>query len=189
MSVDEARKKKKNKMRKRYILRSAVLALLIGLTVYALYSNHNKDKEIYQPGDEAPDFELTQINDQNEMEKVRMSELQGKGVMLNFWATYCEPCEKEIPYMQSLYPDYKDDIEIVAVSLDTGKLVVDDFIDKYDLTFPIPHDKQSEVRGLYNVKPIPSTFFIDEDGIIVDKVEGALTLDKLEDYFKEIQPQ
>ena len=73
MSVDEARKKKKNKMRKRYILRSAVLALLIGLTVYALYSNHNKDKEIYQPGDEAPDFELTQINDQNEMEKVRMS--------------------------------------------------------------------------------------------------------------------
>src|SRR5699024_11421065 len=87
-----------------YILRSAVLVLLIGLTVYALYSNHNKDKEIYQPGDEAPDFELTQINDQNEMEKVRMSELQGKGVMLNFWATYCEPCEVEIPYMQSLYP-------------------------------------------------------------------------------------
>src|SRR5699024_2184722 len=110
MSVDEARKKKKNKMRKRYILRSAELALLIGLTVYALYSNHNKDKEIYQTEDEAQDLELKQINEQNEMEKVRMSELQGKGFMLNFWATYCEPCEKEIPYMQSLYPDYKDDI-------------------------------------------------------------------------------
>src|SRR5699024_1815662 len=106
-----------------------------------------KDKEIYQPGDEAPDFELTQINDQNEMEKVRMSELQGKGVMLNFWATYCEPCEKEIPYMQSLYPDYKDDIEIVAVSLDTVKLVVDDINDKDDLTFPNPHDKKLELLG------------------------------------------
>src|SRR5699024_4183682 len=116
MSVDEARKKKKNKMRKRYILRSAVLALLIGLTVYALYSNHNKDKESYQPGDERTEFELTQINEKNEMEKIRMSNIKGKGVMLNFWATYCEPCEKEIPYMQSLYPDYKDDIEIVAVS-------------------------------------------------------------------------
>src|SRR5699024_3070926 len=101
----------------------------------------------------------------------------------------CEPCEKEIPYMQSLYPEYKDDIEIVAVRLDTGKLVVDDFIDKYELTFPIPHDKQSEVRGQDNVKRIPSTFFSYEDGIIVDKVEGALTLDKLEDYFKEIQPE
>src|SRR5699024_11410453 len=116
------------------------------------------------PGDEAPDFELTQINDQNEMEKVRMSELQGKGVMLNFWATYCEPCEKEIPYMQSLYPDYKDDIEIVAVSLDTGKLVVDDFIDNYDLTFTILHNKQSEVRGLYNVKPIPRPVVIVKNG-------------------------
>src|SRR5699024_11871620 len=103
---------------------SEVVAILLGCNVYALYPNHNKDKEIYQPGDEAPDFEWTQINDQNEMEKVRMSELQGKGVMLYFWATYCEPCEKEIPYMQALYPDYKDDIEIVAVSLDTGKLVV-----------------------------------------------------------------
>src|SRR5699024_12472472 len=98
MSIDEARKKKKNKMRVRYILRSAVLALLIGLTVYALYANHNKDKEIYPPGDEAPDFELTQINDQNEMEKVRTSELAGKGEILNSTATYCEPWEKEMPY-------------------------------------------------------------------------------------------
>src|SRR5699024_12442478 len=120
-----------------------------------------------QPAEEAPDFEMTQINNQNEMEKVRMSELQGKGVMLNFWATYCEACEKEIPYMQSLYPDYKDDFEIVAVILDTGILVVDDFIDKYDLSIRIPLDTQSEERGLYDVKPIANTFFIVEAGIVV----------------------
>lgn len=188
MSVEEARKNKKKKMRNRYIFRSAILVAMVAIIIYTLVTNFNKDREIYQEGDEAPDFELKQINEENELETIRMSELQGKGVMLNFWATYCEPCEVEIPFMQSLYPEYEDDIEIVAVSLDAGELVVDRFVDKYDLTFPIPHDKKGEVMDLYKVGPIPSTFFIDKDGIIVDKVDGALTLDKLEGHFKEIQP-
>ena len=189
MSVEEARKKKEKKMRKRYIFRSAVLGVLILAVVYALFSNYNKDKEVYSAGDEAPDFELKQVNENNEEETIRLSDLKGKGVMLNFWATYCEPCEAEVPFMQSLYPDYSDDIEIVAVSLDAGELVIDRFIDKHDLTFPVVHDKQSEVMDLYKVGPIPSTFFIDENGKIVEKVSGALTLDKLEDHFKEIQPK
>ena len=189
MSVEEARKKKQNKMKKRFIFRSVVLAVLLVAVGYALYANLTKDKEIYKTGDSAPDFELQQVNDHNELESVQLSDLEGKGVMLNFWATYCEPCEAEIPYMESLYPEYSDDIEIVAVSLDASDLVIDQFIEKYDLTFPIVHDTKSEVMDLYNVGPIPSTFFIDPDGNIVDKVAGALTLEKLEDHFKEIQPK
>ena len=72
--------------------------------------------------------------------------------MLNFWGTWCKPCEKEMPYMEKLYPKYKEQgVEIVAVSLDSTELVVHRFIDKYDLTFPIPHDKDSQVRDLYKV--------------------------------------
>lgn len=188
MVLDDARKNKQTKMKKRFIFRAIVLAVLVGAVVFALVTNLNKDKEIFKVGDQAPDFELLQINDNNELEKIRLSDLKGKGVMLNFWATYCKPCEAEMPFMESLYPEYKDDIEIVAVSLDASDLVIHQFIDKYDLTFPVVHDTKSEVMDLYNVGPIPSTFFINPEGEIVDKIAGALTLEKLEGHFKEIQP-
>src|SRR5690625_7821120 len=104
MSLDDARKKKQGKMKKRYIFRSIVLAVLLAAVVFALVTNLNQDKEVYQVGDKAPDFELVQINENNELGKIRLSELEGKGVMLNFWATYCKPCEAEMPYMEELYP-------------------------------------------------------------------------------------
>lgn len=188
MSLEEARKKKHQKMKRRFFYRAIVLAILIGALVFALITNFTRDNDIYRAGDEAPDFELTQINKNNELETIRLSDLRGKGVMLNFWATYCPPCEKEMPYMESLYPKYKDDIEIVAVNLDQSELVIHRFIDKYKLTFPVVHDTKSDIMDLYKVKPLPSTFFIDPNGIIVEKVEGALTLERLEEYFQAIQP-
>ncbi|GLO65082.1 redoxin domain-containing protein [Oceanobacillus kimchii] len=77
-----------------------------------------------------PDFQLQQVNANNELETVQLSDLRRKGVMLNFWGTWCEPCKDEMPYMQDLYPEYKDKgIEIVAVSLDAMEIVVNRFID------------------------------------------------------------
>lgn len=188
MALDEARNKKQGKMKKRFFYRLAILLVLVGALGFALYSNLTQDKEIYRVGDLAPDFELTQINKNNELETIRLSELQGKGVMLNFWGTFCPPCEAEMPYMESLYPEYADDIEIVAVNLDNGELVIHRFIDKHSLTFPVVHDKNQDVRDLYSIKPLPSTLFIDSDGVIVDHVEGELTLERLEEHFQAIQP-
>lgn len=190
MNLDQIRKNKKNKQRKRLIFRMAILAVLVGAIVFALFSNSQADKSAYLVGDQAPDFELTQINKNNELETVRLSDLEGKGVMLNFWGTWCKPCEKEMPYMQALYPDYKEKgIEIVAVSLDSTELVVHRFIDRYDLTFPVPHDKRGEVRELYKVGPLPSTFFINSDGVIEEIVYGGLTLERLEGSLQNILPE
>src|SRR5690625_675861 len=189
MSLEEARNKKRSKMKKRYIFRASVLVLLLAAVIYALAANVMKDKQVYSVGDEAPDFQLQQINERNEMETIRLSDLQGKGVMLNFWATYCKPCEDEMPFMESLYPNYQDDIEIVAVTLDDNELVIHRFLDKYELTFPVVHDKTREVMDEYNIGPIPSTFFIDENGVIVEYVKGAITLQSLEGYFQQIQPK
>lgn len=190
MGNEKVVKPNKNRRRNRYILRTVVLALLVGAIVYAVVMNFMKDKELHNVGDEAPNFSLTQINENNELENIRLHDLRGKGVMLNFWATYCKPCEAEIPYMQSLYETYQHEgIEIVAVSLDYGELVIHQFIDKHDITFPVVHDDKSAVMDQYKIGPIPTTLFIDPDGIIVEKVAGALTLEKLEDHFKEIQPK
>jgi len=189
VSLEQARNRKKDKKRKRFIFRTTILLILLAAIVYALISNFQKDKSIYGVGDEAPDFQLTQISENNDLETINLSDFEGKGVMLNFWATYCKPCEAEMPYMEELYPKYKDKgVEIIAVSLDATPLVIHKFINKYDLTFPIPHDSKGQVMDLYKIGPIPSTFFIGPDGKIVNKVEGALTLDKLEEHLQEIQP-
>lgn len=189
MGVEAARQKKKGKIRNRFIFRTLILALLIAAIIFVVVTNFTKDRELYRVGDKAPNFALQQINANNEVENIRLSDLEGKGVMLNFWATYCKPCEAEIPFMQSLYEDYGDEgIEIVAVSLDLTENVIHQFINKHSLTFPVVHDKTSEVMDLYKIGPIPSTLFIDENGIIVERVAGALTLDTLEEHFLEIQP-
>lgn len=110
--------------------------------------------------------------------------------MLNFWGTWCKPCEAEMPYMETLYPKYHDKgIEILAVSLDNTELVINRFIDKHDLTFPVLHDTTGEIRDLYKVGPIPSTFFIGPDGKIKEVVNGALTLEKLERSLQNILPE
>ena len=190
MSLEETKKKKKNKRKNRLIFRTSILIVMVGAIIFALVSNIQADKTIYQVGDEAPDFELKQINKNNELETIRLSDFKGQGIMLNFWGTWCKPCEEEMPYMQELYPVYKEKgIEIIAVSLDNTELVVDRFIDKYDLTFPIPHDKTGEVRDLYKIGPIPSSIFINPDGEIQRIVNGALSLESLENYFKEILPK
>src|SRR5690625_8592 len=189
MRIEKAREKKRDKKRNRFIFRTIILTVLVAAVVFALITNAKKDNTIYGVGDKAPDFQLQQINKNNGLESIQLSDLKGKGVMLNFWAIYCKPCEKEMPYMEELYPEYKEKgIEIVAVSLDATELVIHRFIDKYNLTFPIPHDKGFRVGDLYKVGPIPSTFFISPEGEIVEKVEGALTLERLEEYFKQIQP-
>ncbi|ASN05475.1 thiol-disulfide oxidoreductase ResA [Virgibacillus necropolis] len=190
MNVDDIKANKRKKKRNRLIFRTVVLVILLAAVAYALISNLNKDTTKIDVGSQAPNFKLEQVNKNNELETVKLSDLEGKGVMLNFWATYCKPCEAEMPYMEKLYPEYKEKgIEIVAVSLDATELVIDRFIDQYDLTFPIPHDTSSQVMEKYGVGPIPSTFFINPDGEVVEIVEGALSLESLEGYLKKIQPE
>lgn len=181
---------KNKKKRNRLIFRSIILLLLLAAVAYALISNSSEDNANVEEGDEAGDFKLSQVNDANDTESIQLSDLEGKGVMLNFWATYCEPCKVEMPYMEELYPKYKDKgVEIVAVSLDATQLVIDQFLDKYDLTFPVVHDTKSQVLDQYSVGPLPSTFFINPDGEVEEVVEGALTLDKLEGHLKKIEPK
>src|SRR5690625_371958 len=117
MRLEQAKARKSKKKRKRLIFRSSILIILLAAVVFALITNFNKDNSIYKVGDQAPDFKLQQINKNNKLETIQLSDLKGKGVMLNFWATYCKPCEKEMRYMEELYPEYKEKgIEIVAVS-------------------------------------------------------------------------
>src|SRR5699024_4658680 len=160
MRLDNANESKKNRKRNRLIFRLIVLTVLVAAVAYALIMNAKKGNTIYGIGDQAPDFQLQQVNKNNELETIQLSDLEGKGVMLNFWATWCKPCEAEMPYMEELYPKYRDNgIEIVAVSLDSTEPVIHQFIEKYNLTFPILYDNRKKVNDLYKIGAIPSTYF------------------------------
>ncbi|RWZ60223.1 thiol-disulfide oxidoreductase ResA [Halobacillus fulvus] len=176
-----------NKKRKRLIFRTAMLAVMIGLVIFAVFSSLNNDDAVIAEGEKAPDFVLKKFGTD---ESITLSDLEGKGVMLNFWATYCEPCKDEMPYMEQLYPEYKErGVEILAVNLDSTNIVVEKFMQQYGITFPVLQDKRGEVMDLYKIGPIPSTLFISPEGEIVEQVTGELTLSKLEGYLEQIAPE
>ncbi|MFC7320741.1 thiol-disulfide oxidoreductase ResA [Halobacillus campisalis] len=175
------------KKKKRLIFRTAMLAVMVGLIAFALISNLKDDKSVVAKGEQAPNFQLNKFGTD---EVVSLDDLEGQGVMINFWATYCEPCKEEMPYMEELYSEYKDkNVEILAVNLDSTNIVVERFQERYGLSFPILHDKNGQVMDQYNVSRLPSTLFVNADGVVEEQVVGPLTLDKLDGYLNEITPE
>ncbi len=120
---------------------------------------------------QAKDFNVAAL----EGGKVRLADLKGKVVFLNFWATWCEPCREEMPSMERLHQAYKDrGLVVLAVSLDSqGASVVSPFVKKFRLTFPIGLDPKMTVRERYGVWAVPSTFLIDRKGKRVLFANGA----------------
>ena len=106
---------------------------------------------------------------------VSLNDHRGKVVLVNIWATWCRPCVDEMPSMQKLYQEFKDeDFEILAVSIDTlGAKVVTPFMQKYQLTFPVLLDPQGTIKASYGATGIPESFIIDRQGLLVKKVIGA----------------
>jgi peroxiredoxin len=105
---------------------------------------------------------------------VSLADFKGKVVLLNIWATWCPPCVAEMPSMETLYQELKDeDFEIIAVSIDeSGSDVVAPFMKKHKLSFPALTDTQGTTKNLYQTTGVPESFIIDKDGIIVEKVIG-----------------
>lgn len=129
-----------------------------------------------EQGDTPPDFELTTLTG----EILTLSELKGKKVILNFWASWCGPCKAEMPHMQNYYEKYKDEanVEIVAVNMTTqerrGIEGIEQFVEEYGLTFPIPLDESGEVIDTYRVMTIPTTYMIGTDGTIANRMIGPM---------------
>jgi peroxiredoxin len=98
--------------------------------------------------------------------RLRLGDFKGRVVFLNFWATWCKPCEEEMPAMQRLHEMYRDrGLVVLAISADAeGAAVVTPFLKKHGLTFPVGLDPRTAVSALYGVWAIPATFIIDRRG-------------------------
>ncbi|KML36888.1 TlpA family protein disulfide reductase [Cytobacillus firmus] len=139
-----------------------------------------------EKGSLAPDFELTDM----EGNPVKLSDYRGKAVLLNFWASWCPPCRAEMPHMEKLYKKYKDKkFDILAVNLTNTEKNNGDaekFVKELGLTFTIPMDVKGTVGADYNIMAYPTSYFIDSDGVIREKVLGALNEEYMEKEIKKL---
>lgn len=146
------------------------------------------EKEGLEKGQLAPDFTLKTLSG----ETFHLSDLKGKKVVLNFWATWCPPCKIEMPHLQEYHEQYakEEDFVIVGVNLthtEVSKEKVKQFVDSYELTFPILLMEEKGVDDLYQILTIPSTFMIDSEGRIQNHIVGPLDQNKLEEYVSNLK--
>jgi len=124
---------------------------------------------------QAPNFTLTTFDG----ETIQLSDLQGQVVVLNFWASWCIPCQVESPALQAIWDDYRDRGVVVL-----GVAYADDpddsqaFITQYGLTYPSGSDVGTVIsRQLYHITGVPETFIIDQNGEIADFIFGEIEPD------------
>ncbi len=122
----------------------------------------------------APDFTVYD----REGNTVRLSDFHGKPVVLNFWASWCGPCKKEMPDFEEIYKEYGEEIHFVMVNLTDGAQetmkTATNFLDNNGYTFPVYYDKDTDAAYTYQVYGIPVTYFINSEGHLIAQGSSAL---------------
>jgi peroxiredoxin len=133
-------------------------------------------------GQSAPDFVLTDLQGHT----VKLSDLRGKAVVLNFWATWCPPCKEEIPWFVELQKRYgAQGLQIVGVAMDDGdQKDVEKFAAANSINYPILFGKDKVADQYGGIEYLPTTFYIDRNGVVMDRVFGRPGRDEIEQKVK-----
>lgn len=166
---------------------SAITLLAFGLWIgYLLLWPHNQSKAPgtgIAVGAPAPDFALKTI----EGKSIKLSDLKGKPVMLNFFATWCPPCRAEMSTLQAAYKEFEaQGFVILAVNLAESDVAIRSFQEKLGLTFPIVVDQDDRVSRLYDIVPLPTSYFIDKNGVVQGRWTGEIRKEQLYSVLKKI---
>ena len=137
-------------------------------------------------GKAAPNFQLQNLDGQS----ISLNDLKGKPVLINFWAIRCPPCRSEMPHIQQVYDEtYEGELVILAINLGESPAEVKDFMQSQNLSLPVLLDTKKNVAQRYNIQYIPTTFFIDKNGIIQVKIIGAFASKaQIENKLSKIMP-
>lgn len=121
----------------------------------------------------APEF--TAVNSAGE--QVKLSDYRGKVVMINFWASWCTPCVREMPMINQIAQTYQEDVQTLFVNVGEAKGTIREFMNKQQFDFPVIIDVTGKVSGLYRITGLPATMIIDQEGIFRHILLGELTKD------------
>jgi cytochrome c biogenesis protein CcmG, thiol:disulfide interchange protein DsbE len=141
-----------------------VWPLLVGLLVVVALGLNRSQKGTAQVGEQAPDFKVTTFDG----EQISLESLRGKVVVLNFWASWCKPCEQEAAELQSSWQQNSPAGDVVFLGMDYVDTEPEalSYIRKFDITFPNAPDMGTKVSQAYRIKGVPETYFIGPDGVV-----------------------
>lgn len=174
---------------------------LVGLAIYNFQTSSHEPKNTkqesqqtgtnslkigIQEGDKAPNFELqTSLGN-----KIKLSQMAGKKVILNFWATWCPPCKAEMPNIQEFYHEQKGHgVEVFSVNLTSAEKdpnSVGKFVHDYGLTFPVVLDRNGTIGEQFQAFTIPTSYIIDTKGIIRKKIIGPMDKEMMSELINTI---
>jgi peroxiredoxin len=189
------------------VLPLAVLALIVGGLWYWQSRGEDRSDSPYGPvalpearnttneepspeeGRVGPDFVLERLGGGQQ----RLSDLQGKPVLLNFWASWCGPCREEMPAIVEQYARYKDQgLVVVGVNLQEADGKIEEFTTDFGIEFPVVIDRSGEVAETWRIggafDGLPSSYFIDEHGVVKAVYNLPLTEDSIAEGLAEILP-
>jgi cytochrome c biogenesis protein CcmG/thiol:disulfide interchange protein DsbE len=160
-----------------------VLLLFVGILAYRLWDTNTTEQ---RAGGFAPDFTFTTF----EGETISLADLQGKGVVVNFWASWCDPCREEAALLEQAWRREQEN-GIVFIGLDylDQEPAAKAYLEEFDVSYPNGPDLQSRAARRYGIKGVPETYFITPEGKIVQTVIGPVTNPtQLDSFLDMIRP-
>lgn len=168
------------------------IALVLGLVAVlfsgVVVSGCSEQSQSSSPevGKLAPDFRLSSLDGNI----VSLSDFRGKAVLINFWASWCPACKFEMPFLQMIHEEWSEKgLVILAVDIGESQSEVQEFMANLGLSFTALLDSKKEVALTYNIRNIPTTFFVDKNGVIRDvKIGSFSTKAEIENRLGKIVP-
>lgn len=161
-----------NKSQRQVIYAILLILGFLWIIVSANSTGSSANSAAPQTGFLAPEFELMTLAD----ETIKLSDLRGQAVLVNLWATWCPPCRAEMQTIETVYNDYKDQgFTVLAVNMtyQDDLAAVRPFVEEQGLTFPILLDTTGLMGNAYQLRSLPSSYFIDRQGVIRQVVIGG----------------
>ena len=144
----------------------------LGLLAVALINNSPPP----QVGDPAPSFEAELLSGDGDL---ALEDLRGKPVVINFWASWCVPCRDEAPMLSEAAARYGQQVSFVGVDIRDARTSAIEFAERYDLDYPHVRDEDLAIYDEFGLTGQPETFFLDEDGVILEHIAGPLSRETL----------
>jgi cytochrome c biogenesis protein CcmG, thiol:disulfide interchange protein DsbE len=183
---------RKNKRKRRIVIFCVVSLLNIGLLALILTqlltpATHSVSDPLV--GHSAPNFSLEMLHSDSGKSALSLSNFKGKPIVLNFWASWCQPCKEELPLLENAWKQMqaqKKDIVFLGIDFQESSSDATSFLKQYGITYLVGLDANGSIASKYRVTSLPQTIFIDRDGTVTSREPQELTAQELSQNLQSI---
>ncbi len=156
-----------------------IWVVLVGLLILVAITLGKRQQGTVQPGDKIPDFTLPLYSgyEYEGQSEVKLSDFHGKVVVLNFWASWCKPCEQEAAELEKAWQTYEPDGQVIFLGADYVDTEPEAriYLKKFGVTYPTGPDLATKISQLFRIQGVPETYFIDRNGVLQYVMIGPFT--------------